>query len=356
MSKLRVLTWIVLVALTVGTVLTACQQPKAATKPMLAYIPASPPTAEFSSALLLSMQTYAEKEGFTFVSTAPPASDIRRQMELIESYVAEGVKALVIWPIDSNAIAASIEVANKAKLPVIALDRQIYQGDLVTTVQSDNKQAATLAGQKMVEMLTARYGKPMGKVLEMQAAQTSDVMVMRSVAFQEVIKQYPEITLITKLVEVAADGEKVMLDVLAAHPDLDGVYAPADSRLPPVAGALQQAGRWETRDHPKHVFTASIDATSAALDLIRQGYYDVSISQPVTHFGIAARVMKQYLADGKKPKVSDTLVEEGAYWSPCNYVEGKNGTLLLMQCMVADSTNADSMDLWANSLKKWQVE
>ena len=357
MSKQKIARTVARVALIVALLLTACTQPKEVKgKPMLAYVPAGPPGPEFGSALLLSMQTYAEREGFTFVSTAPPGGDIRRQMELIESYVGEGVDALVIWPIDSSAIAAAIETANKANIPVIALDRQIWEGDLLVTVQSDNEQAARLAGEKMVEMLIERHGEAKGKVLEIQWPQTSDVMIMRSSSFQEAIKEHPGIELITKLCENVPAAERLTLDVLAAHPDLDGIYGPFDAIFPSVAGALEQVDRWYPRDDPRHVFTASIDATSQALDMIRQGYYDVSVSQPVTHFGVSARLAREALEQDKKPKPGDKVEEEGAYWSPATVIEGKNGPLLLMQCIAAESSNVDSITLWANALKEWKVE
>jgi hypothetical protein len=104
------------------------------------------------------------------------------------------------------------------------------------------------------------------------------------------------------------------------------------------------------------VFTASIDATSQALDQIRAGYYDVSVSQPVTHFGISARLAREALEQGKEPKPGDKIEEEGAYWSPATVIEGKNGPLVLMQCIAAEPSNVDSITLWANALKQWKVE
>jgi len=359
MKSVRASIRILLVVLMVMTVLSACAKKPAATggsKPLIAYVPPGPPGAEFSSALLLSMQTYAENEGFTFVTTAPPNGDIRRQMELIETYAAERVAGMMIWPADSNALTSAIETANKAKVPVISIDRQISAGELLATVQSDNAQAARLAGEKMVEMLTKRYGEPKGIVLELQAQQTSDVMIMRSASFQEAIKKYPNITLITKLFQAGTDCEKITLDVLAAYPELDGVYGPYDALLPNVQSALAQVGQWVTRDDPEHIFTASIDATRIALDQIKQGYYDVSISQPVMHFGLAARIIREYNETGKAPKVGDEIVEEGAYWSPAKVTQGSNGVLILLNCVAAEPSNVDSTDLWANALQQWTVK
>jgi len=348
-----------LLLLAMSLVLVACSKEQGTAsegKPIIAYVPPGPPGAEFASALLLSMQTYAEAEGFTFASTSPPQNDIRRQMELIETYAMEGVAGIMVWPADSNALTSAIETANKAGVPVVSIDRQISAGELLATVQSDNAQAARLAGEHMVEMLTERYGEPKGIVLELQAPQTSDVMIMRSQSFQEVIKQYPNITLVTKLFQAATDCEKITMDVLAANPELDGVYAPYDALLPNVQSALTQVGQWVTRDDPEHIFTASIDATRIALDQIRAGYYDVSISQPVTHFGIAARIVREYIDTGKKPQVGDTIVEEGAYWSPAEAVQGKNGVVFLMKCIAATKDNVDSKDLWANALASWSIE
>ncbi len=172
MKRVRPLVRVLFIVLAFVTVLTGCAKEEVATgggsKPLIAYVPPGPPGAEFASALLLSMQTYAEQEGFTFVSTAPPQGDIRRQMELIETYAMEGVAGLMVWPADSNALTSAIETANKAGVPVVSIDRQISAGELLATVQSDNAQAARLAGEAMVQMLTERYGEPRGIVLELK--------------------------------------------------------------------------------------------------------------------------------------------------------------------------------------------
>ncbi len=358
MSRRRVFSLLVSVLLVVSILSAGCApaQPASTAKRIVAYVPAEPPGPEFASALLLGMTFYADKEGFTFVSTAPPQSDIRRQMEIIETYAAEKVAGIFVWPIDSDAIASAIETANKAKVPVIAIDRQINTGELLATIQSDNAQAARLCAEKLIEALTGRYGEPRGKVLHLQAALTTDVRITRSEEFQKVFKDYPKIEVIVKQYQANPEIEKITMDILAANPDVDAIYLIADTGLNIAAGALQQTNHWFTRDDPRHIFTASIDATPVALNQIKAGYYDYSISQPVLHFGLASRIMKEYLDKGTKPKVGDTITEEGAYWSPAQVVQGKNGPLIKLQCIVADSTNYDSPIQWANGLKQWTVK
>ena len=75
----------------------------------------------------ISMKEGAEKEakklGFDLIvldSTNDPA----KERSNVEDLIQLGVVALLINPTDSDAVIKTVEVANKANVPVITLDRQ----------------------------------------------------------------------------------------------------------------------------------------------------------------------------------------------------------------------------------------
>ncbi len=57
-----------------------------------------------------------------------------------------GTKLLLINPTDSDAVGNAVKMANRAKIPVITLDRQATKGDVVSHIASDNVQGGKMAG------------------------------------------------------------------------------------------------------------------------------------------------------------------------------------------------------------------
>ncbi|WP_163454770.1 substrate-binding domain-containing protein, partial [Escherichia coli] len=62
-----------------------------------------------------------------------------------------GTKLMLINPTDSDAVGNAIIMANKAKIPVITLDRAANKGDVVSHVASDNRMGGKMAADFIAE-------------------------------------------------------------------------------------------------------------------------------------------------------------------------------------------------------------
>ncbi len=80
-------------------------------------------------------------------------SDPSRQANDIQNAIARGVDAIVVNPVDSDAVVPSVQAANAAGIPVIALDRAPSGGLVVTTVASDNVEGGRLAARQLAELV-----------------------------------------------------------------------------------------------------------------------------------------------------------------------------------------------------------
>ena len=78
-----------------------------------------------------------------------PAKQSNDVTDLIESKV----DVLIINPVDSAAISNSVIAANKAKIPVITIDRSADKGDIVAHIASNNVKGGEMAAEYIVKKL-----------------------------------------------------------------------------------------------------------------------------------------------------------------------------------------------------------
>lgn len=89
-------------------------------------------------------QKEADKLGYELIvldSQDNPAKELANVQDL----TVRGTKLMLINPTDSDAVGNSILMANKAKIPVITLDRAANKGEVVSHVASDNRMGGKMA-------------------------------------------------------------------------------------------------------------------------------------------------------------------------------------------------------------------
>ena len=80
-------------------------------------------------------------------------NDTAQQQDDIQNFVTQQVNAILVNPVDSDAVVPAIEAANQTNIPVIALDRGASGGELATAIASDNVQGGNLAGEELIRLV-----------------------------------------------------------------------------------------------------------------------------------------------------------------------------------------------------------
>ncbi|MCK4921261.1 MAG: substrate-binding domain-containing protein, partial [Bacteroidales bacterium] len=128
--------------------------------------------APYYQALLYSIQKTCKVAGMTFVY-ADGQGDITKQIAAVEDIITKGVDALLLNPLDPNALVGVTKVATNAGIPVFIIDSSIDPtADYVTTIQSNNFKNGVLAGEWLVNkmgreemniaLLSGNAGNPVG--------------------------------------------------------------------------------------------------------------------------------------------------------------------------------------------------
>jgi ABC-type sugar transport system substrate-binding protein len=290
----------------------------------------------------------AERLGWE-VTTTDAERDAATQVNQIDALLAKGFDALVIVPVDSAALTVAVEKANKFKVPVITIDRKTTGGELLLTVQSDNYLAGAQAGKRMVELLKSKHGEPKGTVLELQGSLGTDVAKLRGGGFNDVLKKYPAIKVISKPTDWSPDkGAMTAADTLTVHPDLDGIYWHSDAIGAGVVPSLERLNRLKPCGDPEHIFLVGIDGMRVMLGYVRDKKVDATMSQNLLDLGdVALGLLNDHFA-GKAFPESGVVEKEGAAWSPAKVEQADTGPLINLPTVPVDAGNVDDPALWGN--------
>jgi len=283
------------------------------------------------------------------VITITSGGDAQKQLNDINDLIAQQVKAIVAVPDDSAGICQAVAVAKEANIPFYTIDRAPSGCEVDMVVLSDNYLAGKQAGEAMVEFLTARHGSPKGKVLEVTGNLAQNVAQLRGAGFNDVMKQYPDVTVITKVGDWdASKGVDIVRDVVSAEPELDGIYMHSDCVYSTgTVQTLKELGKDALSGADGHIFLASVDACLAALELMRSNQFDHASNQPIPDFGVLAVDFIEKKLNGEEVMPGE-IAMEGALWSPARVEKADVGLQLFLSTTAVNQSNMNDERLWGN--------
>lgn len=287
------------------------------------------------------------------VITTTSGGDAQKQLNDINDFIAQKVAAIVAVPDDSAGVCQAVKAAKEANIPFYTIDRAPQGCEIDMVVLSDNYLAGKQSGEAIVEFLKAKHGAAKGKVLEITGNLAQNVAQLRGGGFNDVLKQYPDITVITKVGDWdSAKGVDIVRDVASTEADLDAVYMHSDCVY--AAGTVQtlkEVGKEALAGDAAHIYLAGVDGCLGTLDLIRAGAFDQSSNQPIPDFGVLAAdfIEKKLKGEAVEP---GAVTKDGALWSPARIEKADIGLQLFLSTTSVTKSNVDDERLWGNIEKK----
>ena len=240
------------------------------------------------------------------------ANDFAELASRIEDVVSSGTDGIVLVSADPNQVANQLQDAFDADIPVFGCDSGFIDGMQINAT-SDNYQMGELIVRYLFDDLMG--GK--GTVIALTHRPHPGV-VKRSEAFDDVIKEYPDIKLITEQHVPAEqpinDAQDIVANLLTANPDKDSitaVFAAWDEPAIGAAKALQEAGRDE-------VIVTGVDGNEQAVEMIKDGTnLKATVKQNFEGMaGIVCEQMEKYF-DGEE-------IEKGEMYAPAELITQEN--------------------------------
>ncbi|WP_373314632.1 ABC transporter permease/substrate-binding protein [Streptomyces longispororuber] len=236
-------------------------------------------------------QAEARKAGVDLTVT-DAQNDASQQANQLQNFTSGTMGAVVVNPVDSDAIGPAARAANKADIPVVAADRGVNKADVATLVASDNVAGGRQAAKALADKLGGK-----GTVVVLQGTAGTSASRERGRGFAEGVKAFPGIKVVAKQPADfdRAKGLDVMTNLLQGHPDVDGVFAENDEM---ALGAVKALGG----KAGKSVSVVGFDGTPDGLEAVADGTLYASVAQQPKELGrIAVRNAVAVAAGEKVP-------------------------------------------------------
>jgi ribose transport system substrate-binding protein len=269
-----------------------------------------------------SVKAGAEQAGKDFNVTvtfegAQEEGNVEQQIQLLQTVLNKHPDAVGFAAIDSQAAGPLMQQAKNDKIPVIAFDSGVDSDVPVTTAATDNLAAAAEAAKRMAELIGHE-----GKIAMVVHDQTSVTGVQRRDGFKDYMtKNEPNI----KIVDIQYSGDPLKATdlakaIIAANPDLKGMYGSNEGAAIGVVHAVQELGI------TGKLSVVGFDSGKDQIDAINSGLMAGAITQnPV---GIGYETVKAAVAVIKGQTVPKTI-DTGFYWyDKTNITEDKIAAVL----------------------------
>jgi ribose transport system substrate-binding protein len=169
-------------------------------------------------------------------------NDPAAQNNAIETYVAEGVNAIIVVAIDVNGIMPAVQQAADAGIPVLAVDAILPAGPHKSQIGVDNGGAGAQIGQTFLDYVKNEMGG--SAKIGIVGALNSFIQNQRQKGFEDTVISNPDI----KIAGVV-DGRNIQDNALAAaetlitgNPDMTAVYATGEPALVGAVAAVEAQG------------------------------------------------------------------------------------------------------------------
>ncbi|WP_180899071.1 ABC transporter substrate-binding protein [Martelella soudanensis] len=225
-------------------------------------------------------------------------NDPAMQNNAVETYIQEGVDGLAVVAIDVNGIMPAVEQADKAGIPVVAIDAILPEGPQKAQIGVDNAKAGADIGAYFLDYVKADMG---GKAkVGVVGALNSYIQNVRQDGFQGAIEGVDGIEFAG-----VVDGQNVQDTALAAaenlitaNPDLTAIYATGEPALMGAIAAVESQGKQDD------IKIFGWDLTAQAINAIDDGFVVAVIQQDPALMGAAAVEALNDLSGGESVEAS----------------------------------------------------
>ncbi len=256
----------------------------------------------FLTVLRNGMQDYAKTLDGVTLQVEDAQNDVGKQLNQIQNFVAGGVDAIIVNPVDTDATVAMSQAAAEAGIPLVYVNRQPVNLDNLPEKQafvaSDERESGTLETQEVCKLLKAGGKDGGAKVLVLMGELSNQAARQRTQDIHDVIAT-DDCKFMTIVEEQTANwsrtqGSDMMTNWLSAGVEYDAVISNNDEMAIGAIQAMKASGV-----DMKDKVVAGVDATEDALAAMQAGDLDVTVFQNAAGQGKGALDAALKLAKGE---------------------------------------------------------
>ena len=192
-------------------------------------------------------------------------NDATNQVNQVQTLVTQGVKAIILNPVDSKQSAPAAKAAEMANIPLISVDRSV-EGKVAAEVASNNVSGGSLAA---IELGRATSGE----VAHLKGIPGASASRDRGQGFEQGLNSGNIKVAATAVADFdRAKALNETTNLLQGHPGLKGIFAENDEM---ALGAIKALGARAGKD----VMVVGFDGTPDGLKAIQEGTLTATIAQ-----------------------------------------------------------------------------
>lgn len=232
---------------------------------------------EFQTESVSALTKFLGDVGYEVVSlNADNKTDL--QQSQMNDTILQKPAAIILAAVDFNALAPSIEKARAAGIPVMIFDRQITSTPSDLTSVAGTIEIGQVAAGEIQRLLKEKNGAVKGKILQVLGDPADPYTLDIQKGFEDKMKEFPDAQIITlpAMQWEASNAGTIVSDQMVANPDIDLIFLHAAHLSVAAVAALEAKGK-----KPGDVMMISSNGAPVGLDLIRKGWLNVEVEQPL---------------------------------------------------------------------------
>ncbi|HEY8498113.1 MAG TPA: sugar-binding protein, partial [Limnochordales bacterium] len=244
---------------------------------------------------MAAARLFPEVEATFFV---PQTEDIGRQIDVMESWIAQGYSGISVAPSDPNALAPVIRKALDAGIHVITNDTDAPGTGRLLYIGTGNYNAGYAAGKAMARLLGGS-----GQVAILTGSLTALNSLQRIQGFRDALQG----TGIRVVEPVLNDNEDTFratdlaTTAILNNPNLKGIFAVYAASTTGAAEAVRSTG---TKDR---IVVVGFDTLDSHLQALQDGYLDAVVGQKQYFMGYNSVVLLYLMAKTGRTNVLSLL-------------------------------------------------
>jgi inositol transport system substrate-binding protein len=256
----------------------------------------------FLTVLRNGMVEYAGSLEEVDIQVEDAQNDVARQLDQINNFIASGVDAIVVNPVDTSATQAMSDAASSAGVPLVYVNREPVNVDTLPDnqafVASDERESGTLETIEICDVLAAA-GKDPANVYILMGELSNQAAVQRTQDIDDVMSSGQcavELNVIDRQTANWSrdEAQDLMTNWLSTGEPFDAVISNNDEMAIGAIQAMKASGI-----SMDDVVVGGIDATQDALLAMAAGELDVSVFQDAAGQGAGALDAALKLANGE---------------------------------------------------------
>ncbi|HIC66952.1 MAG: sugar ABC transporter substrate-binding protein [Paracoccus sp. (in: a-proteobacteria)] len=257
----------------------------------------------FLTVLRNGMMEYAGSLEDVDIQVEDALNDVGKQLDQINNFIASGVDAIIVNPVDTSATQAMSDAANTAGVPLVYVNREPINVDSMPDNQafvgSDERESGSLQTVAICDMLGAA-GKDPAEIYILMGELSNQAAVVRTQDISDVIEGGEcavEIDVIDRQTAnwQRDEAQDMMTNWLSTGQPFDAVIANNDEMAIGAIQAMKASGI-----AMEDVVVGGIDATRDALLAMAAGELDVTVFQDAAGQGAGSIDAALALARGEE--------------------------------------------------------